>query len=91
MKEEACNYSKSLVDIFKIFYRAALSEDRNRSVPTNSQKGYVYYYVYRNPFDHFKSMYLTGQRAGNLEEKHNDEFFKYVVEHFLIFFKYKPG
>ena len=28
-------------------------------------------------------MYLTGQRAGNLEEKYKDEFFKYVIEYFL--------
>ena len=67
-----------------LFTALALFEDLNRSgTSTFSQKGYSYYYVYRSPFDHFKSMYLTGQRVGNLEEKYKDQFFKYVVEHFL--------
>ena len=67
-----------------LFPNINLIYDRQKfSSAVFNKNGYSYYYVYRNPFDHFKSMYLTGQRAGNLEEKHKDEFFKYVVEHFL--------
>lgn len=85
MSDKAFALHEAHPGYFQNFYTALSVYKKLLSLKIDVLNGssFVYYYIFRNPFSYFVSMYAMEKRGGGLKGTYRNNFFKYVTEVYL--------